>query len=155
MDITIAQQQEISGMLTTILGAISAAGIASSILTQSSIPVICTTIVAFIVAIANHFNTATTTTATSTTASTSTVAVASATAAATVTVTGPWDGNTVKTSKIGTRVLISTTLAFQLIDDRIATNFIVGGGGANALAAPSPWTFSGNLALISYDAVLY
>lgn len=73
-----------------------------------------------------------------------------------IVVTGPWSGGTDLTSKVdnisskaGTRVIIDEVSgAFQLIDDRIAQNFIVGGAGPGA-GASGVYKFSGNLTLVS------
>jgi len=86
-------------------------------------------------------------------------AVATTTAApstgTTITVTGPWDGNVKVESRTGTRILVNAQGAWQLINDNIAANYIVGGGGINSLAPPSPWTWTGNLSLVTWGATLY
>jgi len=82
-------------------------------------------------------------------------------APALVIVTGPWDGGSDPTtkadnisSKAGTRVIVDEESgSFQLIDDRIAQNFIVGGAGKNS--GPSgEFKFSGNLALVTRGKLL-
>ena len=92
---------------------------------------------------------------------TGTIAPAAAAAATNlITVTGPWDGGTDPNSKadnissrIGTRVIMNDAGAFQLIDDRIARDFIVGGSGKNA-GASGVFKFTGNLAAITHGALI-
>lgn len=78
-----------------------------------------------------------------------------------VVVTGPWDGGTDPnskddniSSKAGTRVIIDEQAgAFQLIDDRIAQDFIVASSGKNS-GASGQFKFSGNLALVTRGKLL-
>lgn len=62
---------------------------------------------------------------------------------------GPWHGDKEYTTIIGTRILVNdNTLAFQVVDDRIAKGFPIATSGPNSLAAPTPWAFGGNLSLV-------
>jgi hypothetical protein len=72
-----------------------------------------------------------------------------------VIVTGPFDGNVKPhSSRAGTRVIMDDgSGSFQLIDDRIAQNFIVEGAGSGA-GASGEFRFTGDLSKITHGKLL-
>jgi hypothetical protein len=70
-------------------------------------------------------------------------------------VTGPWTSNDKPNESVdGTRVIVDeNTGAFQVIDDRIAPNFIEESVGANA-AQSGKFRFTGNLSLVTHGKLL-
>jgi hypothetical protein len=162
---TIQQQQITSAALTAlswITSAFALLSVLASNVSNALLGVVATGALAFI----NHYQSATETISTapavvkpviaSTGTNTNTVTATSLTEkTAFGRYTGTDGKEVVIMSLTGTRILVASTFAFQVIDDRISPNFIVGSAGANALAAPPAYTFSGNLALVMYNATLY
>jgi hypothetical protein len=104
-------------------------------------------IAVIVIAILSHINLKSAITTTTASAMSATTAPATVDPLLVI-VTGPWSGNTA-TSKIGTRVIIEeATGAFQLIDDRVAKNFIEASAGPGA-GASGAFKMSGNLAAIT------